>query len=369
MLINVTGSATEGQDGINFVNILKTCLACGVLVIDDQQKISTITPYAKQLLRLKASQALHGSIDRLPLPLQSIIRETFSTGKPIVGRQLVLHTEERGGVILQANTAITESKDGKASGVVVTLNDVSSARKWESNMRRLDRLHSINTLSASMAHEVKNAFVAVRTFVDLLLEKNQKADLADIVRQEMNRINSLVSQMLKFSGPTQPAFSNVQLHLVLDKSLKLIQHLLHEKKIKITRSFTASPDSFKGDADQLEQAFINLFFNALDAMRPNGHLTVITETVPADTKIDGLPQGENKSLLRVIIRDNGIGIPSENMDRLFEPFFTTKPEGTGLGLAITQRIVQEHRGVITVQSEVEKGTTFSLILPVCGGNA
>jgi signal transduction histidine kinase len=113
----------------------------------------------------------------------------------------------------------------------------------------------------------------------------------------------------------------------------------------------------------LEQAFVNLFFNALDAMGKNGRLAVSTELLPPGTKIAGLTQGKSKPLLRIVIQDSGIGIASENMDRLFEPFFTTKPDGTGLGLAITRRIIQEHRGVITVQSESEKGTAFSLVLP------
>jgi signal transduction histidine kinase len=221
----------------------------------------------------------------------------------------------------------------------------------------------MGTLSASMAHEVKNAFVAVRTFVELLLEKNQEADLAEIVRQEMNRIDSIVGQMLKFSGPARPTFASVHLNFVLNKSLLLIQHLLEEKKIKLTRSFAHEADLVDGDGDQLEQALLNLFLNALDAMGENGRLTVATESLPADTKIEGLPPVKGGHYLRVVIQDSGVGISPENMERLFEPFFTTKPEGTGLGLAITRRIIQEHHGVITVKSEPNQGTEFSLILP------
>jgi two-component system, NtrC family, sensor histidine kinase AtoS len=363
MPIDFPSSVAEGQDGMNFANILRACLSSGVLVVDDRQKISTLTPPAEQIMGIKASQALHHSMDLLPVPLQSIIRETFATKNPIVGRELLLHPEERGGITVQVNSALSADGNGKVSGVVVTLNDISSARKWESAMRRLDRLHSVGTLSASMAHEVKNAFVAIKTFVDLLLEKNQQADLAEIVRLEMGRIDSIIGQMLKFSGPAKPAFTHIRLHPVLDKSLQLIRHLLDEKKIKVIRAFAASPDLLEADSDQLEQAFVNLFFNALDAMGKNGRLAVSTELLPPGTKIAGLTQGKSKPLLRIVIQDSGIGIASENMDRLFEPFFTTKPDGTGLGLAITRRIIQEHRGVITVQSESEKGTAFSLVLP------
>jgi signal transduction histidine kinase len=138
---------------------------------------------------------------------------------------------------------------------------------------------------------------------------------------------------------------------------------MEDKKIKLKRSFSASPDVMKGDGDQLEQAFLNLFFNALDAMEDNGALEVSTRELPPNAKISGLRRQKGVRYLEVVIRDSGIGIPAENMGRLFEPFFTTKPEGTGLGLAITQRIIQEHNGFISVQSELSDGTAFILIFP------
>src|SRR5262249_11831749 len=104
-------------------------------------------------------------------------------------------------------------------------------------------------------------------------------------------------------------------------------------------------------------AFINLFFNALDAMKPNGKLNVSTDVSPEAQEQKAVP------MLRVTIQDDGEGIAPAHLDRLFDPFFTTKPGGTGLGLAVTQRIIQEHGGTISVQSGLRKGTSFSLVLP------
>src|SRR4029077_13252434 len=112
-----------------------------------------------------------------------------------------------------------------------------------------------------------------------------------------------------------------------------------------------------GDDYELQQAFVNLLLNALEAMETNGTLTVATETVPAN------PPGANWPQLRVTFKDTGGGILPENMERLFEPFFTTKSGGTGLGLAITRRILQEHRGSITAESRPGEGTTFEILLP------
>ncbi|MDB6063925.1 MAG: hypothetical protein JWR26_133 [Pedosphaera sp.] len=358
MPIDVPVSTAEGQQSLDFTNVLRDCLSCAVITIDGEMKVTGLNAKAEQLMNLRAGQVAGKSMELLPSPVQAAVRDAFA-GKPINDLQIVLRDESRGDMTIQINATLTRNPNGGNSGAVIVLNDVSSARKWESNMKRLDRFHSMGTLSASMAHEVKNAFVAVKTFVDLLLEQNKQADLAEIVRQEMGRIDSILGQMRKFSGPAKPAFSRVQVHAVLDKSLQLIQHLLQEKKIEVTRSFRASSDLLVGDQDQLEQAFINLFFNALDAMEPRGILKVSTEVLAGDSQM----AGGDGTMLRVVIQDDGIGILPANMDRLFEPFFTTKPDGTGLGLAITRRIVQEHHGVIAVQSEQGKGTSFSLTFP------
>jgi signal transduction histidine kinase len=139
----------------------------------------------------------------------------------------------------------------------------------------------------------------------------------------------------------------------------MVQRQLENKLISLNRSFRAAPDSVHGDDYQLEQAFVNLLLNAVEAMGPNGSLQVATELVAPPV----YPKSNSSPLVRVTISDTGMGVSPENMIRLFEPFFTTKHDGTGLGLPITQRIVNEHHGDITVHSEPNKGTTFNILLP------
>lgn len=364
MPIETPVAKTEGQnDGLDFVNVLRDCLNAGVISLNERRQVTLFNPRSELLTNLRAIHVIGHGAELLPEPIQQIIGEAFVSGNVINHRQIFLRDPRRGELAILAGVSPMKTPDGKVSGAVLILNDISSIRRWEANMRRLDRLHSVGTLSASMAHEIKNAFVAVRTFVDLLLEKNKDMDLAEIVRLEMNRIDSIVSQMLKFSGPPKPTLTSLHVHFVLNKSLLLIQHLLEEKKINLTRAFSAASDVIDGDADQLEQALLNLFLNALDAMGENGRLEVSTVLLPPEAKIEGLPAVKGRRYLTVMVRDSGIGIPAENMERLYEPFFTTKPDGTGLGLAITRRIIMEHHGVINVQSEPNKGTAFSLIFP------
>jgi signal transduction histidine kinase len=132
--------------------------------------------------------------------------------------------------------------------------------------------------------------------------------------------------------------------------LRLVDPHFKGKSIVLNRAFSAAADIVEGDDYQLQQAFVNLFLNSLEAMTPHGTLTVGTDP-------------SNDRNLRVTVSDTGSGISPEIIDRLFEPFFTTKPNGTGLGLPITRRIIYEHGGSISVQSQPNKGATFTILLP------
>jgi signal transduction histidine kinase len=237
---------------------------------------------------------------------------------------------------------------------------VKSSGQWkptpvsEQSMRRLDRLASLGLLSAGMAHEIKNSLVAVNTFVGRLLEGGEDQEFSETVRRELRRIDTLVSQMLRFAAPGRNEFATVHVHDLLDHSLRLVEHQIKGKFVSLNRRYAAEPDTVSGDEYQLQQAFMNLLFNAIEALGMNGTLTVSTE-------ISGEKPGERRMCIH--IQDTGLGIAPENLPHLFEPFFTTKKSGTGLGLAICQRIIHEHDGDITAQSEVKKGATFSVSLP------
>ena len=128
-----------------------------------------------------------------------------------------------------------------------------------------------------MAHEIKNGMVAIKTFVDLLAQKGQDAELTEVVRRELQRINAIVTQMLRFAAPNRAAFTTVRVHELLDHSLRLLQHQISGKLISLQRHYQAEPDTVRGDDAQLQQAFMNLLLNALEAMGTNGVLTVDTE--------------------------------------------------------------------------------------------
>ena len=340
-------AVTRQQDyGLSFTDALRECLNCAVIAMDHEQRITAFNGQAEKLTHLCATQVLGHSIDRLPSSLRKVLRRILTQGQPVEGREL---PADDGTLRISAYPSL--DADGKV-GLIVLLYDLGAMEKLDNNMRQLDRLASVGALSASMAHEIKNAMVAIRTFVEVLVKENKSAELAEIVVREMRRIDSIVSQMLRLAGPTKPTFASIRLHTVLEHALHLVQHQLEGKKLSSTREFAARADVVRGDEYQLQQAFLNLFFNAIEAMSAGGQLAVTTETIKAPRSI------------RVSVSDTGSGIPPENLGRLFDAFFTTKQHGTGLGLPITRRIIQEHSGSITVESEVDKGTIFHVVLPI-----
>ena len=230
-----------------------------------------------------------------------------------------------------------------------TVNPPAAASDLSTNLRRLDRLANLGQVSASVAHENKNGLVAIGTFMELLLPKGDDKEMTDLVRKELARINSLVTQMLRYSAPKPTEFTKVGAHDLLDHSLRLLEHQMSGRLITLKRDFRATPDTIHADESQLQQVFMNILMNAVEAVGSNGEVTVGTENAGAH--------------MMVFIRDTGMGIAKENLSRLFEPFFTTKKNGTGLGLAICQRVIEEHRGKIEIHSEPGNGSAFIITLP------
>jgi signal transduction histidine kinase len=352
----------EAHEGLGFATLLQDRLECGVILIDGEKNVTALTAQASRFLGCGPEQVTLPSFEALPAAIQTLVHETLSSGQAPAEQQIEIPADE-GGTISLGISAVPIRAGGKESGIVVVLNDLTPSRQLEERLAQLDRLANVGALAAGVAHEIKNALVAIKTFIDLLREKNRDIELVEVVRREMRRIEDLVTRMLKSIGPAKPVFSVIHAHEVLDYSLRLVQPQLEAKALALSRSFQAAPDLVRGDDSQLQQAFMNLFLNALEAMGAGGKLSVTTELIALDTRSAGRRDSAGRTQLRVTVEDNGAGIPPQDLARLFEPFFTTKPNGTGLGLSITRRIILEHHGTITVESQPGRGTAFHILLP------
>ncbi len=262
------------------------------------------------------------------------------------------------------NALLVRCGSGDELGVLLTFHDLTSAREFEMKVERLQRLASLGVASAGVAHEIKNALVAIKSFAELLLEKQPDLEMGNLVVQEVNRINVLVGQLMRLAGPVRSVFTEVSVHESLANALRLVKHQFKNRSIELAIALEADRETVRGDAKQLEQAFINLLLNAVEAVGETGELKVATEVVVATEMISKFEPVRRQEQLQITIRDSGSGIPAQVRAHLFSPFQTTKPGGTGLGLAITRRIVVSHGGRITADSELNRGTCFRITLPL-----
>lgn len=351
----------------SLTEVLLRSLATAVIAVDARRTVTAFNPAAERITGIAAADALHKSVDILPVPFRALLNETFATGASITDRQIVITPDGATETVVRANTFAHSKDGGRIEAALLLCHDVSCARKLEANVRHLDRLANIGDLSANAAHEIKNALVAVKTFIDRLLESQQEQELATLVSQEVERIDSIASQLLRLSGPAKPIRAPVNLHKILDNTLRLIHHQLDTHKIQLTRSLKATEDVIDADEKQLSQAFINLLLNAIEAMPEPGTIQVVTELMsPEEVGLLAGPTPPSR-WVRLNIADSGPGIAPEHLPYVFDRFFTTKPEGTGLGLPITRSIVEEHGGMIFVESEPATGTTFRIVFPLARG--
>lgn len=342
---------------LSVLDLVRDRLKHGVLVVNLHREIVGFSPWIPSLLGITASQLDHATTDVLPHRLRDALGRCLSERITLEKEEVVLSNNSGEPMTVSVSTLL--AAEGERAVLVVSFNDVRTVHKIERRVAQVDRLASVGMLAASMGHEIKNAMVAVKTFVDLLLKQNQDAELAGLVSREMRRIESLISQMLRFAAPAQPVLASIRVHEALEDSLHVVARQVTAGGIQLQRDFQARPDLVLGDNYQLQQAFLNLLLNAIESMSPGGKLTVSTEYVPV---VPG-PAPDKPAIVRIVVRDTGCGIAVENLKRLFEPFYTTKPNGTGLGLAITRRIIREHSGDIFADSAPGKGTTFVVSLP------
>ena len=240
--------------------------------------------------------------------------------------------------------------------------------KLERDLRHSEKLASVGQLAAGLAHEIGTPLNIIGGRAEYLLRRQRSPEEINenlhIIQSQIDRIAGIVRQLLEFSRRKEPTLRSVDIFSLFANVRRLLQHKIEEKAVDVQIAAKASLPRIKADPDLLQQVFINLFLNSLQAMRDRGTIRITAEVV-ADGKpaLTGPSQG---SWLRILFEDNGPGIPAGEIEHVFDPFFTTKDvgEGTGLGLSVTYGIVRDHGGEIRVESEQGLFTRFIIQLPV-----
>jgi signal transduction histidine kinase len=250
-----------------------------------------------------------------------------------------------------------------ARGQILTLVDVTEAAEAERGLRRQESLAAVGQATAQVAHEIRNPLGSIRLGVSMLRDSvsdQEGLNTIELVERGIKHLNKLVVDVAQFSRRKALEQQNVNLHQLIDHSLDLVADKIREKETPIDKNL--SPETMIGhwDPDQLNQVFVNIIANAIDASPKKNPVSITTQVV--DEVYEDTTTAIRKA--RVTIADHGMGMDKATIERIFEPFFSTKKRGTGLGLAIVKQIVEQHDGTISVESEPEKGTRFVIDLPL-----
>lgn len=234
-------------------------------------------------------------------------------------------------------------------------------KRSEEQLIQSRKMAAVGALTAGIAHELNNPLNNISITTEALIDefdeltREEKLRMLNVVLTQVERAGGTVSNLLDFSRRDEASFEELSLNEVLNRTLRLVTNEINLNNIRLDVDLSDNLPRIRGNAHNLQQVFLNLFLNAIQAMPDGGRLSVRSFVENGEVKLN--------------VADTGVGIPEENLDKVFDPFFTTKEpgRGTGLGLSVSYGIVKKHHGRITVESEIGKGTTFSVVFPLYSG--
>jgi PAS domain S-box-containing protein len=330
----------------------------GLITIDLNQNIVTLNQMAERILKKRKEEMMDLPLDRVLSPEHPIYKIMFET---LLQEKGIFHSEmdlKRDGEDLWviASTSLLTDGDGKKIGALAVFQDITEIKALEEKLRQADRLAALGTLSAGLAHEIRNPLSAIKTFVQLLPKKVENPSFMEkfniTVPREIERINQLVEDLLELTRKRVRPLVDVDANRLILQAVDLLREEMEKKHIIFEDHLDKALPTIRGDSEALYRAFSNLVINAIQAMPNGGSLFLSSEW-------DHVSSG-----VKITFGDTGIGMDEETSKNLFNPFFTTKDKGVGLGMALTRKIIEDHRGVIEVMSKKGIGTTFVLTLSV-----
>ncbi len=345
-------------------NILQS-IPTGVLTLDRNGIITAVNPTAEVVLKRMGTELLGNSYETIfssGETIRTVLDGALRTNQHVSLQDLPYQSADGTERTIRVSTAELMGDDKKLAGVILQVQDVTGWLGLERRVRMAEKLAALHTLSAGVAHELRNPLSAMDLNLHLLEEAlKESGTLAEpgarylrVVNVECRRLSGILDNFLKFARPGSVGLHEVDVQALIDHIMTLMHFEAEERGIRLERVMDKQLPPVLGDATQISQVLINIIVNAFHAMS-NGGLCQISAVQR---------ENEGKPLVEITVKDSGVGITKEQLSHLFEPFYTTKPSGTGLGLAIAYRIMQDHGGTIQVSSVPGSGTTVVMQFPV-----
>jgi two-component system sensor histidine kinase HydH len=327
----------------------------GLLAIDTDKRIVSFNQTAELVLQARAHEVLGKKADEvLPQQLECLTGE-LETEEEVIEKEIECPVAYGRKIPMDVSVSRLEDDNGISLGQIILFRDLTEIQELKREVERSQRLASLGRLAAGIAHEIRNPLSSIKGFATYFRERyrdnpeDQKT--AEIMVQEVERLNRVIGQLLEFARPLSVRKKPTSIQTVIQHSLKMIERDAQAKNINLKTNLSPEVEEMPIDPDRINQVFLNLYLNGIEAMEDGGTLSV--ELSP-----------EEGGQIKIAVSDTGIGIKKEDLVHVFDPYFTTKQSGTGLGLAIVHKIIESHHGEVRVESGAGKGTTVTIILPV-----
>lgn len=336
-----------------------------VVFADVKGRIQVFNPVAVDLFRVKEKQALGEKFERV-IPYKTIKKQfdsVYDTREGHYDIELAVHIPTAGedeARLLRCSFHPIVDKQGVFLGCLATFADITEKGLLSREISQSKDLSTIGMLARWMAHEIRNPLSSLNINIELLrdelreelhlAQKEEIQSLLNFISYETLRLENNLKEFLDFNRLPPPKFEWVQLNEVLESVVRLLRPDAQMKNARIDVHFQKKMPLVKIDVSQMNLAISNLLINSIQAVTEKGEIRLLTRA--------------SKKNVFIIVQDNGVGISKEHLPRIFDFMFSTKPTGSGLGLSITKKIISDHHGEITVKSEVNRGSTFRIRLPL-----
>lgn len=344
-------------------NILES-IPTGVLTVNRSGVITAVNPTAEAVLKRSGADLLGNSYESVFAEgetIQAVLAGALKHHQHVSQKDLPYESQDRTPHTIRVSTAELTGDEAEPVGVILQAQDVTDWLTLEQRVRVADKLAALHTLSAGVAHELRNPLSAMDLNLQLLEEDlkergalaGQATHYMHVVNAECRRLTVILDNFMKFARPGSIGLHNLEVHKVIEHVIALMQFEAEERKVQLEQMVETNLPLVLGDETQISQVLINIVVNAFHAMPDGGRCCIVAEARTTD----------KTHWVEISVRDTGIGIKKEDVSRLFEPFYSTKSSGTGLGLAIAYRIMQDHGGTIHVSSAPGNGTTIVMTFP------
>jgi PAS domain S-box-containing protein len=348
-------------------NILQS-IPTGILTLNPEGVVTAVNPTAEAVLRRSSPELLGHSYEAVFPPgdlIRDVLDASLQRHRHVNHKDLPYQDLDRTPRTIRVTTADLTGDDGQSAGVILQAQDVTEWLMLEQRVRVAEKLAALHTLSAGVAHELRNPLSAMDLNLHLLegeikdhpVSTEQAWRYLHVVNAECRRMSVILDNFMKFAGPGSLGLHELDVRAIIEYLITLMRFEADDRHIRLDQAVEEGLPPVLGDETQISQVLVNVVVNSFQAM-PHGGICRIAAVQR---------QSDGKPWIELTVTDTGSGIEKAHLTRLFEPFYTTKSGGTGLGLAIAYRIMQDHGGSIRVSSEPGHGTTVVLRFPAVAG--